>query len=1245
MKMFSKIKRLGSTPCQVQITIDIGELIILEKRNDISLLCIQFERNSISICSSSQLWSDCTSPSRIKFHESLVLSTTLYRDTSGRFLEKSGNLVLTGYSTITSSSVKLAFATLKLNLLAADYVPQRFTLQLVDGKGKKVGSIKSSITAKYIRDAAAGDDESSITSGSSVHYPIPSTSEKVHHGLVYKESTPELYSEASKSVTDDYRKSIAAAVIPNSSLPISVGDTNEDCELDDIYQPMVPPHQGCKFPFCVPIKGGETLQTVMEEDVIPAAISTSECKYDQCIRIRNTHQSTDVLALLTKIRELQAEIDELNGCYYLSEKNLIISTERADRSLLITSQSRIENESLRDNIKEANDYITILLKDKGDVVRELQESVDRESASKDIIRDLRVGIEIAQSESAAVQAAVLTIELQRLQTILERMREQAAVSLTEKSGLMSELENVRCLLADLENKDKVGTPTKLRELEEKERNREQLSDSLKEIKRLQSLLTDSLYQARVKEAEMTEKLRDNSVAEACRYDAAIAKHRDKVALLNDTQKISKKCLDTLSAEHSVIQIKLQNQERLVSEYADKLHKKEISYLEIRNALAESDKQIIAITDQLNNVKCSVNDDEQLRIEEMREKIIGFESSNATISMSLVALQTDLIDSRLLVKRKDEEIQGMNQYMKDAEDELIKKSNVLSEDVLLLNEVIRNLRSEIKLCEMKNSTLQIELRNNKESHEAKRSTEMNPLQAQISQLTVEKTEAAAATTAALAIVDRQKSRLKEERDKNDERMAEMKVLEEQISQLTVEKTEAAAATTAALAIVDRQKSRLKEERDKLSSISQSGDERMAEMKVLEEQISSLKAEKTEAAAATVAALAIVDGTKSEMRAEKERAKEYEAKRAREKAELEAQISSLKAEKTEAAAATVAALASVDGTKSEMRAEKERAKEDEAKRAREKAELEAQISSLKAEKALVVSSFSTKQLSVENEIICGKKLVCDLNESLLSLNSQFDKYRSDSCESEKVLKDRANVFHSQAELYKSEMENVRKLDKENMESIIAEKLEAVNELASFKIEMNEEIDEYSSENEELRRQIENLNSLVAAAESKQFNLVESYELELKRVSALGDKAIEEKIKEITDGFLKSNKALKDEIEVLTESYVWMQNDYAETKTDYSILEEKMEELESVNSAERSRYENQIILLLKAIGIYDSSLDPRDTYFVELFRLQLDEERMKIFTLKNCLVKFSENLSEADNTSLLQAGIILAQDVTGI
>ena len=330
---------------------------------------------------------------------------------------------------------------------------------------------------------------------------------------------------------------------------------------------------------------------------------------------------------------------------------------------------------------------------------------------------------------------------------------------------------------------------------------------------------------------------------------------------------------------------------------------------------------------------------------------------------------------------------------------------------------------------------------------------------------------------------------------------------------------------------------------------------------------------------------------------------------------------------------------------MRAEKERAKEDEAKRAREKAELEAQISSLKAEQSFNISSFSTKQLSLENELIRGKQLLFELNESLSSSKSEFDKYRVKSCENEKVLKDRVGVLHSEGELYKSEMEDIRKLNKENIESIIAEKVDVENELASFKLEMNEEIDEFSAENEELRLKIENLNTLLAAVESKQFNLVESYELEIKRVTALGEKAVEEKIKEATDGLLKSNKALKDEIEVLTESYVWMQNDYAETKTDYSILEEKMEELESANSAERSRYENQIILLLKAIGIYDSSLDPRDTYFVELFRLQLDEERMKIFTLKTCLVKFSENLSAADNTSLLEAGIILAQDVSGI
>ena len=123
LNMFSKIKRLGTTACQVQISLDLKELTILEKRKDISSIFVEFERKTKAISSLSLPWSDTNSPSVIAFDESLLLLTTLYRDSSGRFLEKNGNLLLKGYSTATSSTVKLGFVVLKLNSLAADYAP------------------------------------------------------------------------------------------------------------------------------------------------------------------------------------------------------------------------------------------------------------------------------------------------------------------------------------------------------------------------------------------------------------------------------------------------------------------------------------------------------------------------------------------------------------------------------------------------------------------------------------------------------------------------------------------------------------------------------------------------------------------------------------------------------------------------------------------------------------------------------------------------------------------------------------------------------------------------------------------------------------------------------------------------------------------------------------------------------------------------------------------------------------------
>lgn len=97
----------------------------------------------------------------------------------------------------------------------------------------------------------------------------------------------------------------------------------------------------------------------------------------------------------------------------------------------------------------------------------------------------------------------------------------------------------------------------------------------------------------------------------------------------------------------------------------------------------------------------------------------------------------------------------------------------------------------------------------------------------------------------------------------------------------------------------------------------------------------------------------------------------------------------------------------------------------------------------------------------------------------------------------------------------------------------------------------------------------------------------------------------------------------------------------------MENRIELLEDEKEFEFQKHEEQVTGLLKAAGLYDRSpLDGSNTTgravltdtWVELFRRQLDDERMKINALKDCLMPFTNCLSKEDNSNLHQAGIIL-------
>ena len=166
--MFSKIKRIGTTACKVQITVELKRLTILESKDCRSGLFIEMERGSKSIKSTSRDSPPDNTDAKLvlQFDESLTVVMTLYKDSSGKYVEKKGKLLLKGYSKVTSKEVKLGSVKLSLNTLADDYEKKSMTLQFEDLKGRPMGLIDVSTTAKYLGDGC-GDDDSSVVSGAS----------------------------------------------------------------------------------------------------------------------------------------------------------------------------------------------------------------------------------------------------------------------------------------------------------------------------------------------------------------------------------------------------------------------------------------------------------------------------------------------------------------------------------------------------------------------------------------------------------------------------------------------------------------------------------------------------------------------------------------------------------------------------------------------------------------------------------------------------------------------------------------------------------------------------------------------------------------------------------------------------------------------------------------------------------------------------------------------------------------------
>lgn len=183
--MFSKLRRLGTKSCKVQISIELKELNITNECEDITLVCIELRKGHKSITSSSKVWSHAGALS-VKFDEQLVLMMTLYKNPSGTYIEKNGKLHLNGHSKEANSAVFLGSADVRLSLLACDTESQLLNFQFINKDGNKIGFLSAMVTSKLIGDGYINDDEascsSSMSEASAASY---SQSKDVRFGSIY----------------------------------------------------------------------------------------------------------------------------------------------------------------------------------------------------------------------------------------------------------------------------------------------------------------------------------------------------------------------------------------------------------------------------------------------------------------------------------------------------------------------------------------------------------------------------------------------------------------------------------------------------------------------------------------------------------------------------------------------------------------------------------------------------------------------------------------------------------------------------------------------------------------------------------------------------------------------------------------------------------------------------------------------------------------------------------------------------
>ena len=232
--MLVRLKQLGCTPIQVQITLELKDLTVVptKEQEDYSLVCVEFKRGSKTITTGSKLIPEGSNV--IRFDESLCLLMTLYRSASGQFLEKKGRLVVVGHSKSTRAAVTLGSIDLKLDRLAGNFARQSMSLSL------GFGHLAIVVIPKYLGSGMVDADNSSLMSGedgasSVMRSRNNSSSESHQHDMsfaaVYRDPTERLFVQERPQRLQSSGSHSATKISASTKPKISPNHTSPDEQI------------------------------------------------------------------------------------------------------------------------------------------------------------------------------------------------------------------------------------------------------------------------------------------------------------------------------------------------------------------------------------------------------------------------------------------------------------------------------------------------------------------------------------------------------------------------------------------------------------------------------------------------------------------------------------------------------------------------------------------------------------------------------------------------------------------------------------------------------------------------------------------------------------------------------------------------------------------------------------------------------------------------------------------------------